>query len=150
MRVGLISCSSTKLGHAAPARELYTGRFFTACRDWMTVPGRVGTWAILSAKHGLLMPDEVIEPYDCALATMRQGERDAWAVNVRAHLLAKWGQGVIYMVLAGGYYRDCVRGMPMVEDVIGHWAELRRLRGMGRPGMGIGVILRELRSGRGF
>jgi len=150
MRVGLISCSSTKLLVPAPARKLYTGRFHVACRDWITSPGRVDAWAILSAKYGLLMPDEMVKPYDVALATMKQRERDNWAANVRAQILAKWGPGAIYMILAGGYYRDCVRGMPMVEDVIAHWTELRRLHGMGRPGMGIGVILRELRSGRGF
>lgn len=29
-------------------------------------------WAILSAKHGLIDPDKVIEPYDVTLSTMRQ------------------------------------------------------------------------------
>jgi hypothetical protein len=31
------------------------------------VEASCGTWLVLSAKHGLLDPDEIIEPYDVAL-----------------------------------------------------------------------------------
>jgi hypothetical protein len=37
---------------------------------------------ILSAKHGLLHPDTVIEPYEQTLKRMRADEREAWAHDV--------------------------------------------------------------------
>jgi len=61
MRV--IACGGRKLPHPAPARELYTGPLFRAARAWAEQsPG--GRWFILSAHHGLVHPDTVVEPYD--------------------------------------------------------------------------------------
>lgn len=63
--VVVVPCSAGKLPHAAPAGQLYTGSLHAMCRraaDQLTAAG--GTVLILSARYGLVTPDEVIEPYD--------------------------------------------------------------------------------------
>ncbi|MCE4625433.1 MAG: hypothetical protein F7C35_06170 [Desulfurococcales archaeon] len=61
--VCIVSCGKKKLGTPAPAQQLYSGRFFRAQADAaMRICG--SKWLILSAKHGLLMPEDYIDPYD--------------------------------------------------------------------------------------
>lgn len=63
--VVVIPCSGPKLDHAAPAGQLYTGSLHTHARrtaDALTAHG--GTVLVLSALHGFLPLDQVIEPYD--------------------------------------------------------------------------------------
>lgn len=63
--VVVIPCSGPKLDHAAPAGELYTGSLHTHARrtaDTLTAHG--GTVLVLSALHGFVPLDQVIEPYD--------------------------------------------------------------------------------------
>lgn len=150
MRVGLISCGAEKLPHAAPAAELYVGQYFRLCRTWISSPGRCDEWGILSAKHGLVMPSQVIDPYDLSLAELGEEERRTWAKGVHEQLLTRWGEGAIYLILAGEHYRAAVSRMPMVEDVIDHWTRMRKARGMRKPRMGIGVIKKYLIENRAF
>lgn len=150
MRVGLISCSKRKLAHAAPAAELYQGELFKLSRAWIAKPGRVGAWGILSAKHGLVMPDQILEPYEMSLRSVGSEARAEWARRTHLQLVERWGPGAIYMVLAGCDYRDALLWMPMTEDVIAHWTAVRKRRGMRRPGVGIGVMKRLLREGASF
>lgn len=58
-------------------------------------------------------------------------------------LMARWGDGAVYLLIAGGDYRVAVRGMPYVEDLFGSWAKRRRQQG-------IGVLMRELKRDRGM
>lgn len=150
MRVGLIGCGKEKLPHAAPASELYTGSFFTLSKQWISKPGRVDEWAILSAKHGLVLQDQVIKPYDLALHALDYKERVIWGRKVHEQLLRKWGDRVIYMILAGAHYRTALDRMPMVEDVIQCWTNWRKMSGMRRPQMGIGVIKQYMKRDEGF
>ena len=152
MRVGLIGCCAEKGPEAAPARELYRSRLFRSAMGWISKPGRVNEWAILSAKHGLVMPDDMIDPYDVALSSLTADERRDWEAMVREQLLARWGGNAIFMVLAGADYRAALRGLPYVEDVIAHWTQQRRDRGMipRRAAMGIGLIVKACNEGRGY
>ena len=85
MRIGLVACSKTKLDRPAPARELYTSPLFRAASGYCE---RVyDRWYVLSALHGLVHPDQVIEPYDVTLATMTAEQRRGWRYRVRA----QWG-----------------------------------------------------------
>ncbi|MDH6489628.1 DUF6884 domain-containing protein [Streptomyces sp. SAI-127] len=64
-RVVVIPCGGAKQAQAAPAGELYTGGYHRACRraaDALTAQG--GTVLVLSALHGLVPLDQVLEPYD--------------------------------------------------------------------------------------
>ena len=65
-------------------------------------------WFILSAKHGLLDPDEVVEPYDVALKDASTLQRRAWSDSVLDALQAKLGElkGVHVEIHAGSPYRD--------------------------------------------
>lgn len=60
--ITLVGCGKAKRENAAPARDLYTSSYFAAKRNYVERSGR--EWYVLSAKHGLLDPDEVVEPYD--------------------------------------------------------------------------------------
>ena len=63
-------------------------------------------WFVLSAKHGLVHPDEVISPYDLTLNTMLVVDRRTWARRVLTEL-EPYLYGVESVVfLAGQRYRE--------------------------------------------
>lgn len=88
----LIGCGGLKLDHAAPARELYTGPLFRAARTHAEASGV--PWAILSARYGLVMPADVIEPYDYRLQRVEGAPRSCY-VTCRAlgQQLRTWMRG---------------------------------------------------------
>ena len=102
--VGLISCAASKLDRAAPAQALYTSVLFRKCREYAV--RHCDAWFILSAKHGLLRPDEVIEPYDITLNSMPSTERRAWAERIWSALSSQLPSGARVIVLAGQRYRE--------------------------------------------
>lgn len=65
-------------------------------------------WYILSAKHGLLSPSQVIEPYDETLNEMRKSERLLWAEGVLTHLLTLTKCQDTVVFLAGKRYREFI------------------------------------------
>jgi hypothetical protein len=59
----LIQCTKSKRYEATPARDLYdASHLFELMREYAEVCGN--PWYILSAKHGLVDPDTVLDPYD--------------------------------------------------------------------------------------
>lgn len=62
----VIPCGAAKLDHAAPARELYVSSMFRMALDaaHAAVADDNGRVLILSALHGLVELDDVLEPYD--------------------------------------------------------------------------------------
>jgi hypothetical protein len=67
----VVPCSSSKLAHCAPARLLYTGTTFRLAPRVVereaaltAEPGLPTSVLIMSARHGLITPDTVIDPYD--------------------------------------------------------------------------------------
>lgn len=105
-RVGLVGCASAKLSRPAPARDLYTSALFRKASAY--AERECDLWFILSAKHGLLDPDEVIEPYDVRLGCRRTGPIIwDWAHRVQDQLAVAL-DGVpkpLLVVLAGEQYR---------------------------------------------
>jgi hypothetical protein len=65
---------------AAPAKEFYTSPWFLAVRRYVEAAG--GPWYVLSAKYGLVHPEQVLAPYDETLNNMKIVERRAWARRV--------------------------------------------------------------------
>jgi hypothetical protein len=63
-------------------------------------------WFILSAKHGLLRPDEVVAPYEETLNTMSADRRRAWASAVCRQLMEVTSPGDTLVFLAGSRYRE--------------------------------------------
>lgn len=104
----LVSCVGKKHDRAMPAKDLYASEWFCKAREY--VERRSGVWYILSAKLGLVEPDQVIEPYEQTLNRMPIADRRAWARRVRdqmdARLPSGSGQGGQCIVLAGTRYRE--------------------------------------------
>ena len=69
----LVSCVGQKLKTPAPARDLYTSVWFRKARSYVESTGL--PWSVLSAKHGVVHPDEVIAPYDLTLNSMKVADR---------------------------------------------------------------------------
>src|SRR3990170_2941760 len=114
MRVGLVSCCKTKLDHAAPAKDLYQSPLFRHAVRWLLQSNRVWEGGILSAKHGLVLPDQVLAPYDLYLGKMRRAEQDRWEAKTRQQIIDQWGTDTIDLVLMGAPPRAALDGL-MVE-----------------------------------
>lgn len=56
----LVSCVGDKHSKPLPARELYRSDWFLKARAYVEAQGE--EWFILSAKYGLVSPDQVIAP----------------------------------------------------------------------------------------
>lgn len=100
----LVSCVAKKLARSAPARELYTSDLFRKMRD--LVEARGWPWFILSAKYGLVAPEQVIEPYEKTLNTMRSAERRDWAEGCLGALEPHLVDVKSVVFLAGARYRE--------------------------------------------
>lgn len=109
--IGLVGCAATKLPHAAPARELYTSQLFRKASAYAELTCE--RWFILSAKHGLISPDQVIEPYDAKLGTSSRTSPTVheWADRVRGQLAAELVDTprVVLVTLAGAQYQTVLR-----------------------------------------
>ncbi len=105
-RVGLVGCVKRKLGNAAPAADLYVSTLFRGRRAY--VEQSCGQWLILSALHGVVRPDAVIEPYDATLNDASRAERRAWAARVLQQLDDELGScdGLTFEIHAGANYTN--------------------------------------------
>lgn len=110
-RVFLVSCVAKKKPVPAPAADLYLSDWFCKARAFVAAQG--GLWFILSAKHGLLAPDEMIAPYDLTLNKMSAQERRAWAEKVKRQMDAHLPDADKVVILAGEKYRAHL--MPYLE-----------------------------------
>jgi hypothetical protein len=106
MPIGLVGCVKEKAAHARPAAELYTSTLFRGRRRY--VEHTCDRWFVLSAKHGLIDPSDVIEPYDETLKTKGRAERRVWSAKVIGQLEAALGTigGHTFEIHAGAEYRD--------------------------------------------
>lgn len=99
--VFLVGCGRRKRDCVARAEDFYIGDLFMKARAVAERYGRF--WAILSAKHGLVMPDQVLRPYNAVLRTRPQAFR--WGNEVNRHLRECFAPGTHFVVLAGALYR---------------------------------------------
>lgn len=100
----LVSCGKHKLPTEARAADLYTSPRFKLATG---LPQRLGLpFSVLSAKHGLLEPDEWIEPYDLSLSSQTKEERLSWAERVFAQLMISHPNVRRLVLLADDDYRD--------------------------------------------
>lgn len=86
MRIGLVGCVKGKASTARSARDLYESPLFGGRRAY--VIRSCDRWFILSARHGLVEPSTVLEPYDDALQDVSRGERRRWARLVIGQLVS--------------------------------------------------------------
>lgn len=104
--IGLVACSSQKLKHAAIARRLYSSPLFQ--KSIAYAERRCMQTFVISAAHGLVGVDDMIEPYDRRLG--RKVERARWGRQVVAQLIARGvGKHEDLLVLAGEDYSGPIR-----------------------------------------
>ena len=116
MRIGLVACCGKKMDCPAPARDLYCSELFRRSRSY--VERTCDRWAILSAKHGVVLPEQTIAPYDTTLANMLAAERTEWTAKVGAQLASVFPSST-FTVLAGKHYRAAVENFPHTAPMAG-------------------------------
>lgn len=132
-RLYLVSCVSKKLARPAAARDLYASAWFIKARAY--VEAREAPWLILSARHGLVDPAEVIAPYETTLNRMTAADRRRWATRVIDQMEARAPVADEIIILAGRYYR---------ADLMA-WLQARFARvSVPMEGLGIGSQLQWL------
>ena len=127
-RLFLVSCVKTKLSRSAKAKDLYVSNWFRKVRACVEREG--SAWRILSAKYGLVHPEDVIQPYEKTLSTMRVTERRAWADNVLKALEPCLADADTVVFFAGERYREFLEPC------------------LSRAGVGLDVPMRGLSQGR--
>lgn len=123
----LVSCVKSKLTSPAPARDLYISAWFQGVRE--LVEARGVPWYILSALHGLVAPDQVIQPYERTLKSLGAADRRLWAEKVMDDLRPTLVYCSRVLMFAGEAYRE-------------HLVSLLR-----KSGVDVGVPMQGLRLG---
>lgn len=91
---------------ASPAEGLYVSTLFTG--RLRSVERTCDRWFVLSAKHGLLEPTALVDPYDGTLKTKGRLERRRWSESVLEQIDTALGDvaGSTFEIHAGAEYRD--------------------------------------------
>jgi cytoplasmic iron level regulating protein YaaA (DUF328/UPF0246 family) len=100
----LVSCVSKKRQTTCAARDLYISDWFVKARNYVESTG--SPWFILSAKYGVVTPNEQIKTYNLTLNKMNVRDRRAWAERVRLRLDDLLPPVERIVVLAGRRYRE--------------------------------------------
>ena len=111
----LVSCVKTKRNHSCKASDMYVSSLFKKMMAY-AVSLKPDQIYILSAKYGLLKPDDMIDPYEKTLKNMRSDEKKIWAESVllRLRSLADLEQDS-FVFLAGNEYRKNI--VPYIRNV---------------------------------
>lgn len=122
MRIGLIACCKEKRPAGGwPAYQLYTSPLFRKSMNY--VQRFTHAWAILSARHGLVMNEQVIEPYDLSINDLSPDELRAWAMRTNWDIRARWPNWrdgkTSFVVIAGVKYRSCLVDLPATVPFAG-------------------------------
>ena len=104
MRLALVSCVKLKAAEPRSAKDLYVSPLFRALRAY--AEASADKWYILSAEHGLIHPEAVIDPYERTLLKMKSAERHEWAARVSSALGQIIQPGDEVIMLAGERYRE--------------------------------------------
>ena len=102
MSTVVIACGSKKRNHPAPARDMYVGSLFKNARRAAESTGL--PWYIMSAKYGILRPDDMIEPYD-----MTYGKTTGKQPGEIAQQLASLNVALPVWALVPARYADVLR-----------------------------------------
>lgn len=105
-RIALVSCVKTKDNSAMAAKDMYISQLFMGMRQY--AEQNADAWFILSAEHGVLLPDQIIVPYERTLRTMPKLDRMVWAERVNNQLQELLPSTAEVVFLAGVRYREGV------------------------------------------
>jgi hypothetical protein len=108
-KVGLVACSKSKASGPRRACELYASPLFRKAADYCR--RRYDAWFVLSALHGLLEPDRVIEPYERTLVGLTKAQKREWAAGVAAQIEGRGLRGARFYLHAGRAYAAALSGL---------------------------------------
>ena len=104
----LISCSKQKSfaedDETIVAGNAYCSNLFRKSKDW--ADNRSMDWAILSARYGLLNPNQPITDYDLTLNELSPKQRKQWADNVAKQMMMRPKPEKVYLLAGSNYSRD--------------------------------------------
>jgi hypothetical protein len=103
-KIGLVSCVKTKLDRPAKAKDLYVSDLFKKARAYCEEA--YDEWYILSAKYGLLHPDDRIKPYEKTLLKMTKLARQDWGYRVFSQMKDRQIHLDTFYIHAGKAYCD--------------------------------------------
>jgi len=102
-----IACSKTKSHFKCAARLLYQGSLFK--KALMYTERNYKYVYILSAKYGVVHPDQIIEPYEKTLNTMSGKDREEWYNKVKTQM-EKLGLIKPFIFFTGKLYHEAFDG----------------------------------------
>ncbi len=105
-RIGLVGCVKKKTVVPRAAKDLYLSALFLGRRSF--VERSCGEWWILSAKHGLVHPDEVLAPYDVTLKDASRPARKDWSEQLLSTIdkRIRPEPDDVFEIHAGAEYRE--------------------------------------------
>lgn len=106
--IHLVAGGGLQGGWSVPARDLYEGIWFHGARAWAEMAG--GPWFILSARHGLLTPEEIVAPYGDRLSGRSAAAMRAWVAQVIAQMETRLPEARRVVVLSE---------RPLPDDLLG-------------------------------
>ena len=125
--IALLACSKKKRNFPVAASVLYTGALYTLCKRYCWL--KYYDFRILSAKHGLLDPYEMVEPYNVTLVQMSSRARRIWAAKVNEQLAALNNDH--WIVFASRPYREFLELPGQVEiplEGLGYGQQVQRMK----------------------
>lgn len=97
----LVSCGRRKSNVACEAQDMYNSYRFQRLK---TIANTIGLrWYIISAKHGILSPNEIIEPYDLCLTSCTDEYKQDWAKQALNKLFV-FNKDTQFVVIADAHY----------------------------------------------
>jgi hypothetical protein len=103
-RIAFVSCVKTKSTTTELAEHLYISPWFRMAREY--AKRNADRWFILSAEHGLIKPNMIVDPYETTLNRMMIEDRKRWAEHVAWQMDDLNVKGDTAIVLAGARYRE--------------------------------------------
>lgn len=82
--LAIISCSKSKRPGRQRVLELYTGELFKLAAAAAEV--LADRWVVISGRHGVLHPEDIIESYDEAVMSKSRRQREQWGQHVSRQL----------------------------------------------------------------
>lgn len=111
-RVALISCSKTKRGVPAKARDLYQGNLFKKSLQLAELE-RFPWIFVLSARFGLVELNSILPPYDETLLDKTREEIEKWSIGVVTDLKQRsLGSAELHFFAGRVYYQFLPQGIP--------------------------------------
>lgn len=144
----LVGCGKSKCPEASPARSLYTGALVRKALAYAEQEAAAsgGTILILSALHGVVELDHVLDPYDLSMGDLSAAERRAWGDRAAATIARQADLATARLVvLAGRAYADPLRphaaradGTSAIEEPMAGLGLGQRLRWLNHQTAGSG------------